>query len=219
MRQIKRGHYEKDEFQTIMNKVIRYIVRHRETSMFVAVIVLIGVVLLVFMTSGRERQNPEADMLYTQSMGLATMGRFQEAETNLLELTSKYSGTRAGKIGYYYLGAIYYNTGRFDQALVHFEKFLSLQKKDYLLVPSALYGAACSAEGLKDYETALGYYEKVTHDKESPFYSMGMLAYGRVTGLLGDKAKAREILNKLLEQEPSQEIATDARFYIGYFND
>jgi tetratricopeptide (TPR) repeat protein len=219
MRQIKRGHYEKDEFQTIMNKSIRYIVRHRETSMFVAVVVLIGIFLLVFMTSGRESQNPEADMLYTQSMGLATMGRFQEAEQTLLELTSKYSDTRAGKIGYYYLGAIYYNTGRFDQALVHFEKFLSLQKKDYLLVPSALYGAACSSEGLKDYEAALGYYEKVIADKESPFYAMGMLAFGRVTGLLGDKAKAREILNKLLEQEPSQEIATDARFYIGYFND
>lgn len=219
MRQIKRGHYEKDEFQTIMNKVIRYIVRHRETSMFVGAVVLISIVLLVFLSSGREKQNPEADMLYTQSMGLATMGRFQEAETSLLELTSKYSDTRAGKIGYYYLGAIYYNTGRFDQALVNFEKFLSLQKKDYLLVPSALYGAACSAEGLKDYETALGYYEKVIRDKESPFYSMGMLAYGRVTGLLGDKARAREILHELLEQEPSQEIATDARFYIGYFND
>jgi len=219
MKQIKRGHYEKDEFQTIMSKVIRYIVRHRETSMFMAAVILIGVVLLVFLTSGRERQDPEADMLYTQSMGLATMGRFQEAEQTLLELTSQYSDTRAGKVGYYYLGAIYYNTGRFDQALVHFEKFLSLQKKDYLLVPSAMYGAACSAEGLKDYQAALGYYEKVTHDKESPFYSMGMLAYGRVTGLLGDKAKAREILNELLGQEPSQEIATDARFYIGYFNE
>ena len=219
MRQIKRGHYEKDEFQTIMNKVIRYIVRHRETSMFVGVVILIGIVLVVFLTSGREHQNPEADMLYTQSIGLATMGRFQEAETSLLELTSKYSDTRAGKIGYYYLGAIYYNTGRFDQAITHFEKFLDVQKKDYMLVPAALYGTACSAEGMKDYEKALGYYERVIEDKESPFYSMGMLAYGRVTGLLGDKAKAREILNELLEQKPSQDITTDARFYIGYFNE
>lgn len=219
MRQIKRGHYEKDEFQTIMNRVIKYIVRHRETSMFVAAVILIGIVLLVVLNPGGERQNPEADMLYTQSMGLATMGRFQEAETNLLELTSKYPDTRAGKVGYYYLGAIYYNTGRFDQAIINFEKFLDLQKKDRMLVPSALYGAACSAEGLKDYEKALSYYEKVIADEDSPFYSMAMLAYGRVTGLLGDNAKAREILNELLEQEPSQEIANDARFYIGYFNE
>jgi len=219
MRQIKRGHYEKDEFQTVMNKAIRYIIRHRETSMFVAAVVLIGIFLIVFLTSGRERSTPEAEMLYTQSMGLATMGRFQEAEKSFVELTSKYANTRPGKIGYYYLGAIYYNTGRFDQAFAHFEKFLSLQKKDYLLVPSALYGAACSAEGLKNYETALEYYSKVIADKDSPFYSIGMLAYGRVTGILGDKVKAREILNELLEQKPSHEIANDARFYIGYFND
>lgn len=219
MRQIKRGHYEKDEFQTIMNKVIRYIVRHRETSMFVGAVVLVGIILLIILTSGRERSNPEADMLYTQSMGLTMMGRFQEAENTLLELTSKHSDTRAGKIGYYYLGAIYYNTGRFDQALIHFEKFLSLLKKDYLLVPSAQYGAACSAEGLKDNETALKYYEKIISNKESPFYFMGLLAYGRVTGQLGDKEKAREILKELLEQEPPQDIVTDARFYIGYFTD
>ena len=219
MRQIKRGHYEKDEFQTIMNRIIKYIVRHRETSMFVAVVILIAIVLLVVVFPGGERQNPEADMLYTQSMGLAALGRLQEAEQSFIELTANYSDTRAGKVGFYYLGAIYYNTGRFDQAITNFEKFLDVQKKDYMLVPSALYGAACSAEGLKDYEKALSYYEKVIADKESPFYSMGMLAYGRVTGLVGDKEKARDILNELLEQEISRDIANDARFYIGYFND
>ena len=219
MRQIKRGHYEKDEFQTIMNRIIKYIVRHRETSMFVAVVILIAIVLLVVVFPGGERQNPEADMLYTQSMGLAALGRLQEAEQSFIELTANYSDTRAGKVGFYYLGAIYYNTGRFDQAITNFEKFLDVQKKDYMLVPSALYGAACSAEGLKDYEKALSYYEKVIADKESPFYSMGMLAYGRVTGLVGDKEKARDILNELLEQEVSRDIANDARFYIGYFND
>lgn len=219
MQQMKRGHYKKDEFQTIMDKGIKYVVRHRETSMFVGAAVLVGVILLIFLSTGRDKQNPEADMLHTQSMGLVAMGRFQEAENILLDLTSKYSNTRAGKIGYYYLGAIYYNTGRFDQALTSFEKFLSMQKKDYLLVPSARFGAACSAEGLKDYESALGYYEKVAKDKESPFYFMAMLAYGRVNGLLGDKEKAKEILKELLEQDPPPEIATDAKFYIGYFND
>jgi TolA-binding protein len=219
MRQMKRGHYEKDEFQTVMDRILKYIIRHRETSMFIAVVVLIGIFLLVFLTSGSERQNPEADLLYTQSIGLTSMGRFQEAEQSLVELTTNYPNTRSGKLGYYYLGAIYYNTGRFDQALANFEKFLSLVKNDYLLTPSALFGAACSAEGLKDYEGAREYYEKVVADKKSPFYFMGMLAYGRVTGLTGDKAKAREILHELIDQEPSKDITNDATFYIGYFSD
>lgn len=219
MQQMKRGHYKKDEFQTLMDKGIKYIVRHRETSILIAAVVLIAIILVIVLVPGREKQNPEADMLHTQAMGLVIMGRFQEAENTLLDLTSQYSNTRAGKIGYYYLGTIYYNTGRFDEALTNFEKFLSVQKKDYLLVPSARFGAACSAEGLKDYETALGYYKKVSADKESPFYLMGMLAHARVTGLLGNKEEAREILEELLEQDPPPDIVSDARFYIGYFND
>lgn len=219
MQQMKRGHYKKDEFQTIMDKGIKYIVRHRETSILIAVVALIAIVLVIILAPGRETQNPEADMLHTQAMGLVTMGRFQEAENTLLDLTSRYSNTRAGKIGYYYLGTIYYNTGRFDQSLTNFEKFLSVQKKDYLLVPSARYGAACSAEGLRDYETALSYYKKIIADKESPFYSMAMLAYARVTGLLGNKEEAREMLEELLEQDPPPDIVSDARFYIGFFNE
>jgi tetratricopeptide (TPR) repeat protein len=219
MRQMKRGHYEKDEFQTVMDRIIKYVVRHRDTSIFIGAVVIIGLALLIFLSSGREHQNPEADLLHTQAMGLVAMGRFQDAENILLELTSKYSNTRTGKIGYYYLGAVYYNTGRFEQALTNFEKFLSLQKKDFLLVPSALYGGACAAEGLKEYEKAQDYYERITRNKESPFYYMAMLSYARVTGLLGDKDKAQQILNDLLEQEPPSEIAADVRFYIGFFND
>ncbi|MCK4250499.1 tetratricopeptide repeat protein [candidate division WOR-3 bacterium] len=219
MRQIKRGHREEDEFRKIMKKFIKYVVRHRETSILVGIVILVGISFLVFTLSKSEQQNPAADLLHTQAMGLISMGRLQEAENILLDLTTRYQNTRPGKIGIYYLGTIYYHTGRFDESLENFDKFLSLQKKDYLLVPSALFGAGCSAEGLKDYERALGYYERAIKDKKSPFYFMGMLAYGRTNGLVGNTDKAREILKDLVAQNPPSDIANDARFYIGYFND
>jgi tetratricopeptide (TPR) repeat protein len=219
MRQIKRGHREEDEFRKIMKKFITYMVRHRETSILVGIVILVGISFLVFTLSKSEQQNPAADLLHTQAMGLISMGRLQEAENILLDLTTSYQNTRPGKIGIYYLGTIYYHTGRFDESLENFDKFLSLQKKDYLLVPSALFGAGCSAEGLKDYERALGYYERAIKDKKSPFYFMGMLAYGRTNGLVGNTDKAQEILKELVAQNPPSDIANDARFYIGYFNE
>ncbi|MBA7519603.1 Cell division coordinator CpoB [subsurface metagenome] len=219
MRQIKRGHREEDEFRKIMKKFITYMVRHRETSILVGIVILVGISFLVFTLSKSEQQNPAADLLHTQAMGLISMGRLQEAENILLDLTTTYQNTRPGKIGIYYLGTIYYHTGRFDESLENFDKFLSLQKKDYLLVPSALFGAGCSAEGLKDYERALGYYERAIKDKKSPFYFMGMLAYGRTNGLVGNTDKAQEILKELVAQNPPSDIANDARFYIGYFNE
>lgn len=219
MKQMKRGHYEKDEFQVLTQKAVKYIVRHRQTSVLIAAIVIIGIVAAVYLTStGRETKNPEADLMHLQAMSLVNMGRFNEAENILLDLTSQYANTRAGKIGIYYLGVIYYHTGRFTESLERFEKFLSVQKDHELLAQSARFGAACAAEGLKDYERAQKYYKEITADEESPFYMLAMLSYGRVTGMLGDKEKAREILTDLMEQEPPPDVAADASLYIGMFS-
>jgi tetratricopeptide (TPR) repeat protein len=217
MRQIKRGHYKEDEFQSTMEKMMKYVVRHREKSIVIGVGFVVVVVLLVFFLSRGEPSVPEADLLHTQALGLMTTGRIQEAENVLRELVQKHQSTRSGKIGLYYLGVLTHHTGRFDESLEFFDKFLSLEKKDYLLTPSALMGAGSSAEGLKDYERALKYYEKLTRDEKSPLYIYGALAYGRVLGILGKIEQSREALTELLDKDPPTDVAADARFYLGYF--
>lgn len=219
MKSIKRGTYKEDEFQSTMRKVMKFIVRHRETSIWIGIGVVTVIVVAMYFFSSGETQNPEADLLHTQAMAFMTTGRIQETETVLLELTQKFANTRPGKIGFYYLGVLYYNTGRFEAALDAFDAFLRRQKNDYLLTPSALYGAGCTAEGLKDYELARKYYEKIIKDERSHFYQLGMLAYGRVSGIMGDTETAKEILESLLAQNPVPDIATDAKFYLGYFSE
>jgi tetratricopeptide (TPR) repeat protein len=219
MKNIKRGTYTEDEFQSTMRKIMKYIVRHRETSIWIGIGVVAVIVVAMYFLSSGEAQNPEADLLHTQVMAYMTTGRIQETENVLLELTQKFANTRPGKIGFYYLGVLYYNTGRFEEALDVFDEFLRRQKNDYLLTPSALYGAGCAAEGLKDYERARTYYEKIIKDKNSNFYQLGLLAYGRVCGIMGDTETAREVLENLLAQNPVPDIAADAQFYLGYFSE
>ena len=219
MRQIKRGHYKEDEFQSTMEKVMKYIVRHREKSIFIGVGFVVAVVLVIFFISRGETTNPQADLLHTQALGLMATGRIQEAETALTELTQQYGNTRAGKIGLYYLGVLTYHTGRFDESIGYFDRFLAAEKNDYLLRPSALMGAGNAAEGIKDYELAAKYYEKLMREKDAPLQVYGTLAYGRVVGLLGDTEKALKILQDLVDNDPPppNDVAADARFYLGYF--
>jgi tetratricopeptide (TPR) repeat protein len=216
---MKRGHYEEDQFQSTLHKAMKYVMRHRDIAIIVVAVIVIGGGLLIYSLSKGETQNPEADMLHTQAMGLISMGRLEEAAQTLLDLTSRFKGTRSGKIGLYYLAVIYYHTGQFEDALEYFNEFLNVTRNDYLLTPAAHFGAACAAEGVKDYEQAYEHYEKLVKDEESPFYFPAMLSYARVSGLLGDKEKARELLQDLLDKRPPADIAMDAQFYIGFFSE
>ena len=218
MKQMKRGVRTEDEFQSIMQKAIKFIVRHRETSMWVGIVVLAGLIFIFYMSSHGEVQKPEAELMQTQAIGMVSQGKFQEAENVFLELTSKFGNTRPGKIANYYLGVLYYYRGQFAEALDYLDKFLSKEKNDYLLTPSALIAAGCAAEGLKDYEKALGYYEKLARDKKSPFYFQALLAYGRINGVVGNSEKAQQVFKDLIAQNPPVNITNEARFYIGYFN-
>jgi len=218
MKQIKRGHYKEDEFQSTMEKLMKYVVRHKEKSLIIGVGALVAVILIIFFIGRGEQSNPQADLLHTQVLGLMSAGRIQEAEATMLELTQKYQNTRPGKIGLYYMGVITYHTGRFSESLEFFDKFLAVAKDDYLLGPSALMGAGNAAEGLRDYERALKYYEKLMRNEKSPLHDYGVLAYGRVLGVLGETEKSKEILEELLEKEPPADVAADAQFYLGYFN-
>ena len=218
MRQIKRGHYKEDEFQSTIEKLLKYVVRHKEKSIIIGVGILAAVILLILFTGRAEQTNPEADLMHTQVLGMMTTGRIQEAESILRELTTKYQNTRAGRIGLYYMGVVTYYGGRFEESLEYFDKFLGVARNDYLLGPSALMGAGNAAEAMKEYEKALGYYEKLMKDEKSPLHDYGTLSYGRVQGLLGNKEKSEEVLKALLETDPPADVAVDANFYLGYFN-
>lgn len=218
MRDMKRGHTKEDEFQSIMQRVIKFIVKHQETSIWVGIGAVAVIVLVIILSSRGERTNPEADLMHTQAIGMVSMGRFQEAENVFVELTEKHGNTRAGHIGLYYLGVINYYTGRFNEALEYLDRFLRVEKNDYLLTPSALYGAGCASEGIKDYEKAKGYYARLLKDKEGAFYHQGLLAFGRTLGILGDTEQARKTLEELVAANPPGDLANDAKFYLGYFN-
>lgn len=218
MRDMKRGVKTEDSFQKTMGNLIKFVVRHRDIAIWIGIGTVAAIFVIGYLLYPTEKINPEAELTYTQAINLVNMGRFQEAENYFLQLSEKYTNTRPGKVAYYYLGVISYHTARFSEALDYFDKFLSKEKKDFLLTPSAQFGAGCAAEGLKDYEQALKYYENVAKNKDSHFYYLGMLAWGRINGILGNTDKAKVILQKLLEQNPPQDITNDAKFYLGYFN-
>lgn len=219
MRNIERGHEKEDEFRSLMQKVIKWIVRHRENAIWIGITVVAAVVGLIYLSSKRDTVKPEAELMYTQAMSLVTMGRLADGEQMFQQLSEKYPSTRPGTLALYYLGTISYYNGRHEEALTFFDKYLKKDGNDHLLGGSALYAAGCAAEGVNDLEKAIGYFRRAAGRKDSPFYFAGRLQSGRIEGLLGNREQARQILQDLLKEENlPQDISTDAKFYLGFFN-
>jgi TolA-binding protein len=168
MRDMKRGVKTEDSFQRTMEKVMKFVVQHRETAIWIGVGVVVAIFAIAYLAFPKESVNPEAEMIYTQAISLINLGRLQEAENYFVQLTEKYASTRPGKLAFYYLGVISYHTARFNEALDFFDKFLSKERKDPLLTPSAQFGAGCAAEGLKDYERALSIMRRLHRTKNQP---------------------------------------------------
>lgn len=180
---------------------------------------LAAIILIIFFVGRGERIDPNADLLQTQAISLLSIGRIEDAETVLQDLTQRYQNTRAGKVGLYYLAVVLYHTGRFNESIEFFDKFMGVVKNDYILSPSALLGAASAAEAMRDYNRALGYYTKLAEDERSPLYEYGVLGQGRMQGLLGETVKATETLSNLLAKSPSSDVESEARFFLSFFHE
>ncbi|OGC94489.1 MAG: hypothetical protein A2W25_01525 [candidate division Zixibacteria bacterium RBG_16_53_22] len=95
----------------------------------------------------------------------------------------------------FFVGEIYFNTGRFDSALFYYDRVLLKKGKD----PDALYGAGMAALKLKGYDAAFGYFErgeKSGKDKAKFMYGQGLAMMEK-----GDYAKADLNFRKAIDKD------------------
>ena len=131
-----------------------------------------------------------------------------------LKVADEFSGTEAGQLANAYAGICYKNLGKNDEAIKYLKKFSA----DDNLVSPAIYGAIgdCYFESnsIKDAES---YYKKAIDSKNNmiaPLYTyrLAMLYFNN-----GDNAKAAELMEKLKDDYPQSNEASDADKYIEYF--
>jgi tetratricopeptide (TPR) repeat protein len=132
--------------------------------------------------------------------------------TGLKSIVEEYGGTDAGNMARFYLANAYFQLGKYDDALKHFEDFSA--KESYLAV-SRLAGIAGCYEAKGDYENAAENYEKA-----SVGYSKDVDAAANMNSaasnflLAGKKERALELFKKLKKEYPTTQFARDADRYI-----
>ena len=208
---------KQDWFTENITKLISLYYREKQKFYIGAGVLVAVIVILVLALSGRGRENPEIQLRFTQALGVYSMQNFAQAEQQFAEISRRFSGHHLGVKSNFYLGNLYFQTQRYNEAKQAFENFYRKAKKDPLLSPAALLGIANSQEELGDLQRAAENYLKVyqRYPKSSLAFD-ALLAAGRCFRNIGSLDKAEEMYNIILKKNPTGQFTEEAKTQLSF---
>ncbi|MEO0092670.1 MAG: tetratricopeptide repeat protein [candidate division WOR-3 bacterium] len=208
---------KQDWFTEKITKLISLYYREKQ-KFYIAVGILVGIVIiLIFALTGRGRENPEIQLRFTQALGLFSMQNFDQAEQHFAEIARRFANHHLGAKAYFYLGNIYFQTQRFNEAKRAFENFYRKRRSDPLLSPAALMGIAnCQEEMGNLKQAAENYYQVYRRHPKSPLATDALLACGRCYQNLGNLDQAEKIYNLILKKNPTGPFAEEAKVQLSF---
>lgn len=148
-----------------------------------------------------------SDSLYNLALNGA------EGKLGFIKIADEYSGTAAGNLAQYYAGMAFLNTGKYDQAITHLDKFSA----DDVMLKALALGAIGDAHSQKNQmKEALDFYKKALssddNDFTTPRYS---LKAGKTALSLGNKEEALKFFTSIKEKYESSPEAQGIEALIG----
>jgi TolA-binding protein len=129
----------------------------------------------------------------------------------LKSIADDYSGTKAGNLANYYVGAIYLKQGKFDEAIQYLSSFsaedLAVQARAYSLIGDANLEKNNLDEAIKYYDKA------VNHHPNKEFTPRYLLKLALAAELKKDNSKAVEAYDKIINEYPLAQEINDAKKY------
>lgn len=119
-------------------------------------------------------------------------------ESGFLAIAKEYSGTKAAKLAHAYAGIIYYDEGKYQEAIDELKKFSA---KETMVAPSLtrLIGD-CYVE-LQQYQEAVKYFEQAAKDADNAVVSPScLIKAGRVYEELGQNDKALAVYQQIKDK-------------------
>jgi tetratricopeptide (TPR) repeat protein len=219
---MRREDLKEDQFQQFLTKVIKAYYRSPRNFYIGAGAVVAAIVVIVMLLSNKPKPNPQPNIMLDEAVLILQDQQRPDtasAEQMLTELSRRYSSNPMGKRGAFYLGNIYYNQQKYDDARRQFEKFATGVKNDPILSPAAWMGIGNCYEALgtfdkaaEAYATALNRYPKWA------LADQAALSAGRCFRLKGKYGQAEAVYAKYLKLNPkaTTEILNEVKLQLAY---
>ena len=173
-----------------------YMGKGKDQLLVAAIVLVIGIVAFSIVKY-RNGQNAEASFALTGAEGVES----------LEGLNAKYGRTAVAPVIALRLARAYFDAGDYEKAAETYEAFARKNRK-HVLAPQGRLGQAVSLEGLasrasgdevtENLSKARDIYIELAEDAKSPVYAEAMMGQARCLAMMGDKAAASDILDRLV---------------------
>jgi tetratricopeptide (TPR) repeat protein len=206
---------EPDQFHTISERVMIYLLENRKkfylASSIVVLVVLIVCGWYLYTLSYENR----ADKLYSSAFN-SYSGTFSNDGEKLSsavkiyeEITKKYPSSRAAALSFYNMGNIFFALKETDKSIEAYNSFLETSSEDNVLTLLAYYGLGHCYEEKGDYPGALESFESSNRNvKGTHFNVINYSNIARIYEKMNKPDMALEYYKKVIEQTEDPFVKT-----------
>lgn len=206
-----------DQFTASLFRLIGYCEREYPKILAgVGVLVVVGVIGYFIQDSAQKRTQAALDAIGDVQVSLM-QGNTSSAITKAQAIVRDYSGDHIAGRALVTLANIYYDQGRYDEAITHYRQFIdTAERQDGPEVYGAWAGIAAATEAqgnaIGAAQQYLGYADK---HGDTPFAPIALSEAARCYTVAGDLEKARQTYLRIRDDYPESPAARTAATELG----
>jgi len=209
---ITRKSLKHDALLETASATTRFIEEHLNKILMAAVGVVVVVLVVAMVVRARRATELAASAALVTAQQTMNAGLLTQAAEQLQTVISQYPGTRSAGAAACYLGALFYQQGQHDQALVYFDDYLNSDGSPTLR-RAALEGKAAIHEDRREFAAAAAIFREIASEyPDSPTGHWRALQDAiRCYRSDGDWASVRDAAREMLDTYPDSAYVGEAR--------
>jgi TolA-binding protein len=203
---------KEDEVAEFFMETGQYVREHAKRIAGVVIVALIAVLIVTVAIRQRRAAELEAQSWIARANLDLKQGNVGGAIQSYSTVMDRFRGTWGHSDANFFTANAHFMTGRYDSALVLFERYLNLKKRREEFTISSKLGVAQCLEQIGRYGDAADSYLKAQREHpDSPFAPDALLGAGRCYELAGDLNLAENTYGELIDRYPDSNQANLAR--------
>ncbi len=184
-----------DKFAESVGKAIDYTSSHSTKLVAALVVVIVALILIYVFSTFEDKNKIVASTDFDSAYELYKTGNNDEALQEFLSVAEKHSGSNLAGVSQYYAARIYYQTGKYQDAIATLDKFIKRGDNDKTLEESALLTQGLASFSLENWQQSIDYLNQI--GPGSPYEQEAKLHMGLAYEKLGNAQKAQEIYEEI----------------------